>query len=112
MMWSFFFSSRRRHTRCSRDWSSDVCSSDLRLSRTGTSAAQPAWDRMLFPRRAILTRSGNDGKIRVEGIGACSGFGCQALDLFLDFGFGFRADHVSHNLFDDVLAKLLNYRLQ
>src|SRR5256884_745576 len=27
--WVFFFSSRRRHTRCSRDWSSDVCSSDL-----------------------------------------------------------------------------------
>src|SRR2546422_10746669 len=27
----FFFSSRRRHTRCSRDWSSDVCSSDLKL---------------------------------------------------------------------------------
>src|SRR5687768_18408646 len=27
----FFFSSRRRHTICSRDWSSDVCSSDLRL---------------------------------------------------------------------------------
>src|SRR5690606_40238893 len=26
----FFFSSRRRHTRFSRDWSSDVCSSDLR----------------------------------------------------------------------------------
>src|SRR5207245_8400040 len=24
-----FFSSRRRHTRCYRDWSSDVCSSDL-----------------------------------------------------------------------------------
>src|SRR5690606_40384586 len=27
----FFFSSRRRHTRFSRDWSSDVCSSDLLL---------------------------------------------------------------------------------
>src|SRR5690606_40958308 len=27
----FFFSSRRRHTRFSRDWSSDVCSSDLRV---------------------------------------------------------------------------------
>src|SRR5207245_3533292 len=27
----FFFSSRRRHTRCYRDWSSDVCSSDLDL---------------------------------------------------------------------------------
>ena len=26
----FFFSSRRRHTRLVRDWSSDVCSSDLR----------------------------------------------------------------------------------
>src|SRR5215475_9159393 len=30
----FFFSSRRRHTRFSRDWSSDVCSSDL--PRDGT----------------------------------------------------------------------------
>src|SRR2546422_6747869 len=29
LMSFFFFSSRRRHTRCSRDWSSDVCSSDL-----------------------------------------------------------------------------------
>src|SRR5690606_40439979 len=29
----FFFSSRRRHTRFSRDWSSDVCSSDLRPGR-------------------------------------------------------------------------------
>src|SRR5699024_7164653 len=27
----FFFSSRRRHTRSKRDWSSDVCSSDLAL---------------------------------------------------------------------------------
>src|SRR5215813_11549682 len=29
LAWFFFFSSRRRHTRCGRDWSSDVCSSDL-----------------------------------------------------------------------------------
>src|SRR5256884_6539072 len=29
VIFCFFFSSRRRHTRCSRDWSSDVCSSDL-----------------------------------------------------------------------------------
>src|SRR5574337_986884 len=34
----FFFSSRRRHTRLSGDWSSDVCSSDLNL-------AAPAWIR-------------------------------------------------------------------
>src|SRR5690554_7139003 len=30
----FFFSSRRRHTRCGRDWSSDVCSSDLLFDPT------------------------------------------------------------------------------
>src|SRR5215510_11991977 len=30
---SFFFSSRRRHTRWPRDWSSDVCSSDLAMAR-------------------------------------------------------------------------------
>src|SRR5699024_11257855 len=29
----FFFSSRRRHTRSKRDWSSDVCSSDLTAVR-------------------------------------------------------------------------------
>src|SRR6266496_1463251 len=32
----FFFSSRRRHTRSLRDWSSDVCSSDLGCPATGT----------------------------------------------------------------------------
>src|SRR6266536_3721227 len=31
--WFFFFSSRRRHTSSTRDWSSDVCSSDLRGPR-------------------------------------------------------------------------------
>src|SRR5699024_11606293 len=30
----FFFSSRRRHTRSKRDWSSDVCSSDLTYFKT------------------------------------------------------------------------------
>src|SRR5262245_4498644 len=39
----FFFSSRRRHTRCLSDWSSDVCSSDLQSaqdqSRAGTGQA-------------------------------------------------------------------------
>src|SRR2546422_2387259 len=36
----FFFSSRRRHTRCSRDWSSDVCSSDLKALATGDRALE------------------------------------------------------------------------
>src|SRR5580698_11496255 len=34
----FFFSSRRRHTRLTCDWSSDVCSSDLITRRTGRPA--------------------------------------------------------------------------
>src|SRR5207245_4665532 len=41
----FFFSSRRRHTRCYRDWSSDVCSSDLRLERAFQQPDLPLVDR-------------------------------------------------------------------
>src|SRR6266496_5646530 len=36
----FFFSSRRRHTRSLRDWSSDVCSSDLGRRRPRAAAVQ------------------------------------------------------------------------
>src|SRR3712207_8887085 len=41
-MWEslFFFSSRRRHTRYWRDWSSDVCSSDLTLAKSGGATAK------------------------------------------------------------------------
>src|SRR5712664_3014780 len=48
----FFFSSRRRHTRSDRDWSSDVCSSDLRvhdektltmLDRRGSRRTESLW---------------------------------------------------------------------
>src|SRR5690606_39845045 len=35
----FVFSSRRGHTRFSRDWSSDVCSSDLRVAVPASSSA-------------------------------------------------------------------------
>src|SRR5690625_7355846 len=37
-MQCFFFSSRRRHTRWPRDWSSDVCSSDLKKSTSSESS--------------------------------------------------------------------------
>src|SRR6266849_8026779 len=46
----FLFSSRRRHTRSTRDWSSDVCSSDLFLVGAASLAAYglvvnvPYWD--------------------------------------------------------------------
>src|SRR6266496_4502756 len=39
MFFFFFFSSRRRHTRSLRDWSSDVCSSDLELELSVPTAA-------------------------------------------------------------------------
>src|SRR5690606_40151211 len=73
----FFFSSRRRHTRFSRDWSSDVCSSDLefgvalrarrelpdypeRRADTGT-AGRRAVDRDRGQRRAGRLRAGLGG---------------------------------------------------
>src|SRR6266511_4005606 len=40
----FFFSSRRRHTRFSRDWSSDVCSSDL-VAFSGLAGVLPDFGR-------------------------------------------------------------------
>src|SRR5206468_8268322 len=43
----FFFSSRRRHTRSDRDWSSDVCSSDL---------GRCAGETLRSPRQAALER--------------------------------------------------------
>src|SRR5207248_5815638 len=45
----FFFSSRRRHTRSYGDWSSDVCSSDLRFRSA-------AWDRRNSTHRAERNR--------------------------------------------------------
>src|SRR3712207_8759123 len=43
----FFFSSRRRHTRYWRDWSSDVCSSDLITSKVFTPVGPGPNDRGL-----------------------------------------------------------------
>src|SRR5690606_277981 len=48
----FFFSSRGRHTSFSRDWSSDVCSSDLVRGPTADSGIETA----LLVRRSVRTR--------------------------------------------------------
>src|SRR5436305_12087846 len=62
----FFFSSRRRHTRCGRDWSSDVCSSDLRRvhgvpraagTSPSTRAARAAWPRAARDRKSTRLNS-------------------------------------------------------
>src|SRR3712207_8469434 len=51
----FFFSSRRRHTRYWRDWSSDVCSSDLKNDRYNTKYAR------------LIEKNGDESKIIAEG---------------------------------------------
>src|SRR6266536_1624559 len=48
-MFFFFFSSRRRHTRSTRDWSSDVCSSDLLLAEPRAIALDVTRDRDALP---------------------------------------------------------------
>src|SRR3989454_12625188 len=77
MMICFFFSSRRRHTRLQGDWSSDVCSSDLRSLRPGIGATRgvPVTMGTPTPRRLYvhddlseeLARHGEDAPIRQLG---------------------------------------------
>src|SRR5690606_6831993 len=53
----FFFSSRRRHTRFSRDWSSDVCSSDLTIGANATIVCGITLGRYCFiSAGAVVTR--------------------------------------------------------
>src|SRR5699024_11854023 len=56
----FFFSSRRRHTRSKRDWSSDVCSSDLSLTRPAPRGRAPWRPHLcqLTPHDATIVRFG------------------------------------------------------
>src|SRR5699024_12000449 len=60
----FFFSSRRRHTRSKRDWSSDVCSSDLPChgSAKNTTNTHPEIHPRIRPSALEPARSGISGK--------------------------------------------------
>src|SRR6266536_3793764 len=55
----FFFSSRRRHTRSTRDWSSDVCSSDLGPGTDCGSTGRPACCARTAPRSAACSPPGS-----------------------------------------------------
>src|SRR2546421_3185093 len=61
----FFFSSRRRHTRSDRDWSSDVCSSDLERVVAFQKSIEPAQYRQLLVLR-ILVRTFGDEQTNVR----------------------------------------------
>src|SRR5699024_11713189 len=63
---SFFFSSRRRHTRSKRDWSSDVCSSDLCPGPASTGHLEP----VLRADAAGGQGAGDDGAGPGDGEGA------------------------------------------
>src|SRR2546429_4531399 len=58
----FFFSSRRRHTRCSRDWSSDVCSSDLQTLRQELKLYNPELAKKPYAVAATKLDIAGDGK--------------------------------------------------
>src|SRR5215813_11726624 len=62
----FFFSSRRRHTRCGRDWSSNVCSSDLGGIIAGQQGPFPRPGDVGSVVRGLEVRLGNDGEILVR----------------------------------------------
>src|SRR5690606_39815017 len=67
----FFFSSRRRHTRFSRDWSSDVCSSDLSASivaATGAAIHEPT-SRTFIPRNSRSSDMYHSSPSAVHGTG-------------------------------------------
>src|SRR3712207_6542395 len=65
----FFFSSRRRHTRYWRDWSSDVCSSDLGARDASVDAAEAELEGAAVGSRAgrDAGRVDSDGDARVLG---------------------------------------------
>src|SRR5690606_40956063 len=73
-----FFSSRRRHTRFSRDWSSDVCSSDLVYDATMTlvaamQKADSADPKKYLPELAKIEHEGVTGKISFDNKGDIKG---------------------------------------
>src|SRR5699024_2797756 len=87
---AFFFSSRRRHTRSKRDWSSDVCSSDLQ--GVGDHGQTGDVDQVFGDRGRGGARRQADGAVGLHEFGGGSGDGLffvfLAGRLGLESGFG------------------------
>src|SRR5438105_15750826 len=71
---SFFFSSRRRHTRSTRDWSSDVCSSDLGTQRLPRVVGPGRARLMIFSGEPISGRRAAEWGLVEEAVGPAEVF--------------------------------------
>src|SRR5690606_40842415 len=63
----FFFSSRRRHTSFSRDWSSDVCSSDLMYNMGAANRNALNHSQTLEQRKEIIAEAAKQRWVEFEG---------------------------------------------
>src|SRR5271155_3869470 len=119
----FFFSSRRRHTRSLRDWSSDVCSSDLRGK--GLSKRSVTWKHLFLGALVpVTTMSGIQlgyllgGTVVVEQIFVLPGLGRLLITSINNRDFPvvqsviliFAAGFVVVNMLTDVLYTVIDPR--
>src|SRR5437899_12964308 len=78
-MISFFFSSRRRHTRCLSHWSSDVCSSDLIVNLGNITATSGGFAALVAP--GVRNTGTITATLGTVGLAAGNGF---TLDFYGD----------------------------
>src|SRR6266496_5735157 len=74
----FFFSSRRRHTRSLRDWSSDVCSSDLSVVLAGGVLLAPG-PLSAAVRAGLRARFGHAPALATDGAAGAASLALRAL---------------------------------
>src|SRR6266513_3411772 len=91
-MMSFFFSSRRRHTRSKRDWSSDVCSSDLMVTKVSEILLVPNSS----PAKSVkeFVEFARQGQLNYASVGVGS-LAHLASELFLSLA-GVRMTHIPY----------------
>src|SRR5699024_3451059 len=103
----FFFSSRRRHTRSKRDWSSDVCSSDL--TRPLKPRRKDRAHKKTPPKRGFPNhRSGSDSGRNYVGCLGALGAVLNVKGHFLTFGKGLETAALDSGEMDEnVLAAVI-----
>src|SRR5690606_15251800 len=93
----FFFSSRRRHTRFSRDWSSDVCSSNLfgikRMNRRGDFRASGSghliFDHHQIDEACVSLAFEANKKLRMQSAAFDFLFDVDGIPLIVEVSFGY-----------------------